>query len=282
MLEKPRRETLTAQVASTLMEHIEEQQLQPGDKLPSSAKLSELLGVSKPVVREALKSLEGRGITEVVNGKGVIVRAVDQEQLGLYFRRMVALEDTATLDLMELRKGLEGQSAALAAVRRTPEDLQRISDVLERMGACIGEFDSYSDLDVEFHVLLAEASKNRVLAHLISSVRDALRQAVRKGLEQRAGRAELEEVQRLHAAVLERVKLSDAAGARQAMDNHFDAAVTALAVGESRRGQSKGLNPMSSRGSLKRRPSSLVEVLEGGVPPGSFLPRPVGSHRSFP
>ena len=123
MLPKITRGTLADQVTDRLLEYIEAQHLQPGDLLPSETSLVTSFGVSRPVIREALKSLEGKGIIEIVNGKGALIRPIDSDPLRLFFRRAMQMEYGTMLELMEVRKGLEVQSAVLAAQRRDEKDL---------------------------------------------------------------------------------------------------------------------------------------------------------------
>src|SRR5512143_1516024 len=123
MLPKITRGTLADQVTDRLLEYIEAQHLKPGDLLPSETSLVASFGVSRPVIREALKSLSGKGIIEIVNGKGALIRPVDSDPLRLFFRRAMQMEYGTLLELMEVRRGLEIQAALLAAQRRNEKDL---------------------------------------------------------------------------------------------------------------------------------------------------------------
>src|SRR5512135_1083989 len=118
MLPKIPHGTLADQAADRLLEYIEAQHLKPGDLLPSETSLAGSFGVSRPVIREALKNLEGKGIIEIVNGKGALVKPIDSDPLRLFFQRAMHLEKDAIIDLMEVRKGIEVEAAVLAAGRR--------------------------------------------------------------------------------------------------------------------------------------------------------------------
>ncbi len=107
MLTKLSRETLAEQAARNLMAFIEAQDLKPGKLLPPETKLAADLGVAKPIIREALKSLEGKGIIEVRSGKAAMVKPLDSQPLQLFFQRAMQIEHEAIIDLMELRKGIE-------------------------------------------------------------------------------------------------------------------------------------------------------------------------------
>jgi DNA-binding FadR family transcriptional regulator len=111
------RETLSDQVAKYLLLSISEKRLQPGDSLPSTARLMEEFSVSLPVIREALKSLSALGIITMSKGKGAIVKAIDDQLLRVFFSQAIRLEAEPLTRLMEVRQPLEIQSAMLAARR---------------------------------------------------------------------------------------------------------------------------------------------------------------------
>src|SRR5258706_11663677 len=98
MLTKLSRETLSEQAARNLMAFIEAQDLKPGRLLPPETKLAADLGVSRPIIREALKSLAGQGVIEIVSGKGAVVKALDSEPLQLFFQRAMQIEHEAIID----------------------------------------------------------------------------------------------------------------------------------------------------------------------------------------
>lgn len=227
MLKPIGRETLCDRVTEQLLAHITTN-LEPGDQLPSVAVLAEEFGVSKAVVREAFQSLSTQFAIEVVNGKGAFVTAVDDRLLRLFFRRAVQTDIGTVPELMEVRKPIEVQSAALAAARRTDEELTPMFEHLTAMTEHLMDLDIYADLDVEFHLLIAKASRNSILTHLIASIRDSLREGILQGLRVRDSEAELMRVQQIHSTIYERIAAGDAAGAADAMALHFDEAVTAL------------------------------------------------------
>ncbi len=198
MLPKITRGTLADQVTERLLEYIEAQHLKPGDLLPSETSLVTSFGVSRPVVREALKNLEGKGVIEIVNGKGALIRPIDSDPLRLFFRRAMQMEPCAMLELMEVRKGLEIQSAVLAAQRRNDADLEAIRRVLKAMRENVHDLNAFTQLDVEFHLRIAAASHNAMMVSLVESIRDALRNTIMAGLQSRGPALELEGIQRTH------------------------------------------------------------------------------------
>ncbi len=228
MLQKLQRETLAEQAAASLLEFIRARDLKPGEALPSETRLTTEFGVSRPIIREALKSLQGKGVIEIVNGKGAIIRSIDGAALRGYFSRAVQVNRDTILELMEVRRGLEVQSAILAATRRTDEELDRMADIVAAMRAHVHDADAYIDLDVALHLLIASASHNAMMFHLVESIREASKDTIREGLRRRRTAEQLERVQALHEALLAEVRDGHAEGARRAMGTHFDEAVRAL------------------------------------------------------
>src|SRR5437588_251400 len=167
MLEKLHRETLAGQAAQALLDLIARQGLRAGDSLPAEMTLASEFGVSRQVIREALKALQGQGVIEILNGKGALVRPVDSSALVVFFQRAVRLDQRTIVELIEVRKGIEIQCAMLAAERRLPAELERMSEIVARMGQQIGEPESYSELDLELHLAIASATHNAMLYHLI-------------------------------------------------------------------------------------------------------------------
>ena len=226
MLNKLERGTLADRAAVQLTALIEDR-LHPGEALPSEAKLAEMLGVSRPVVREALKSLQGQGLVEVINGRGAVVRHLTHAMLLTYFSRAMQIKYASILELIEVRRGIEGESARLAATRRSSEQLLEMQRITREMRDCLGDAQAYSGLDVQLHILIGQASGNAVIAHLVESVREALREASLRGLERRQA-DQLTRVQVLHEALVAAIEKSDATLACETMTLHMNEAIASF------------------------------------------------------
>lgn len=228
MLPKITRGTLADQVTDRLLEYIESQHLKPGDLLPSETSLANSFGVSRPVIREALKNLEGKGVIEIVNGKGALIRPIDSDPLRLFFQRAMQMEYGTMLELMEVRKGIEVEAAFLAAKRRDENDLKVISNIVKEMRDNMQNLDAYIQLDVEFHLRIAAASHNGMIVYLVESIRDALRNTISAGLKSRGSALRLEPIQELHELLLQKLTEGDAEAVMLAMSQHFDEAILAM------------------------------------------------------
>lgn len=228
MFDNLSRETLPDQIAKQLMHYIVTQNLEPGDLLPAEIRLAEDFGVSRPVVREALRSLAAQGAINVVNGKGAIVRPVDDRLLQLFFQRSLDVGQGTLVELMEIRKPLEVQSAALAAQRRTPDEIPVIAQTVADMRANLQNLQIYAEHDVTFHLQIAAASHNKMLRHLIASIRALLKNVILEGLQRRTSAEQIEQIQGTHETIFAEIERGDAAAAAAAMALHFDEAVAAL------------------------------------------------------
>jgi GntR family transcriptional regulator, transcriptional repressor for pyruvate dehydrogenase complex len=229
MLNKVERSTtMTTRVVESLINFIWTSNLRPGDSLPSAEKLQETLGVSRPVIREALKILEGRNIVEAINGKGTILRDTDQTTLADFFCHAVQIRPKSTLELMEVRRGIEVQSVVLAAQRRTDQQALAIQGTVQEMEKNIANLAQYATLDMRLHLQIAEASQNSMLFFLVDSLREALEKSVIEGMRQRHTEEAHARVQELHKLLADAVVARDGDRAAEIMSAHFEEAIAAL------------------------------------------------------
>jgi DNA-binding FadR family transcriptional regulator len=228
MIQKVRRDTLSQQVTQNLIAMIDAQDLAPGDPLPSEAQLALEFGTSRPVIREALKTLQGEGIIEIVTGKNAVVKPLSSAMLRKFFQRAVALKSATFHDLIEVRRGLEIQSVMLAAERITDDDLAALEQVMAHMRETLHDHERFAEYDVEFHLLIASAARNPMIYYLIESIRDALRENILLGMKSRYTPAEYARVQSSHEAILQALRDRQPQAAQAAMQAHFDEALKAL------------------------------------------------------
>jgi GntR family transcriptional regulator, transcriptional repressor for pyruvate dehydrogenase complex len=186
-------------------------------------------GVSRPVVREALKSLEAKGVIEISNGKKPMVKPITTEPLLGFFDRIVKVEHKGLREFMEVRQGLEIQSAKLAAQRRTPEQLQAMKQVIATMGENLHNPAVFIELDVELHLLIAEASHNTMMVRLIESIRETLKVTVEEGLRRRSmTREQVQPIQSGHERIVAAIERGDAEEASHRMRQHLERAIAKI------------------------------------------------------
>jgi GntR family transcriptional repressor for pyruvate dehydrogenase complex len=145
-----------------------------GEPLPSERELVERYGVGRSSVREALRTLESKGLIHQ-RGKGRFVAAEPQAPLNSSLQVMLELQEVDRNELFEVRSVLEGETAAFAAVRRTDEDVRAIAETIETMAASLDSAENYIDADLQFHIAIARASRNRIALHMMHAIRDVLR-----------------------------------------------------------------------------------------------------------
>lgn len=230
MFAKLHRDSLAQQIVQNLIEYIRAERLNPGDTLPAEGKLAELFGVSRPVIREAMKTLEGRGIIQIYNGKAATLKPISSETLRDFFQYAIDLNHDTFLELTELRRGIEVHAARLAAARRTPEQLAAMRQTVAQMREHLHEPEAFAEYDVEFHLQIASATHNSLIYHLVKSIRDSLKDAVLEGLRHRMSAEEFERVQARHEDLLAQFERGDSRGAAEAMERHFDEAIKATPI----------------------------------------------------
>ena len=210
---------LSDKVADLLLRSITRRGLQPGDKLPSERELAEQFGVSRTVVREAVRALVAKGVIDARTGSGLRVAAVAaaavSESIALYLRG-------GTLEypkVHEVRKLLEVEISALAAERSDDAHLRQLEEVCAEMEVVIGEdIERASRLDLEFHRAIAKATANELYLLLLDSIGEALLEVRRGNLQTGAG----DETLHAHRAILAAIRARDPEGARRAMATHLD------------------------------------------------------------
>lgn len=211
---------LSDQVAAQLQSLITSGGIRPGEKLPSERELCELLGVSRTVVREAVRALAIKGLVEVRPGGGAVARSPDSSLVAELMTLMLRAGEGAVAfeHVHEVRRLLEVEIAGLAAERRDAGDLTRLEERLCEMAEHAGEPLRWAAADVAFHAALAEATHNPLYPVLLGSIADLL-------MEVRLTGARLPETPELayrhHRAIAERVGAADRAGARAAMQAHL-------------------------------------------------------------
>lgn len=208
----------TEQVAVLLTDLITSQQLATGDFLPSETELCSRLGVSRATIRQALRTLEVRGLVVTKHGVGVQVTDKTRDVVIDSIRLMLLRGDSGPRDLLEVRQILERQTAALAAVRATDDDINALRGCTAVMRDELTTIDDYVAADLNFHLCLAEASKNTVLASLTHAIRSLLREAITATY---AVDGQTERRLRDHTRILDAIVANDPAAADKAMQDHL-------------------------------------------------------------
>jgi GntR family transcriptional repressor for pyruvate dehydrogenase complex len=164
-------------VADRLVSEIGERRLRPGDALPTERQLTQEYHVGRSSVREALRMLESQGLIES-RGSGVFAVAEFRNPLNQSLSLLLSLDASNLRELYEMRMLIEGELAALAAERRSDEDLGRMLTALQQMRDGLDSEQLYIDADVQFHLAIADASKNRFAGHMMQALRELFHRAL--------------------------------------------------------------------------------------------------------
>lgn len=219
MLEPLTRATLPNQAARALKQFILNKQLLPGDQLPSERYLTELLGVSRTVVREALQMLVAEGLLVKEPSRGVFVREFDPQRLA----DQLTSDQSAngqTRSLLEVRAALEIGALTFVAQRATADELERLAAVVTEMRRRTEAGQSIMALDRELHTLLTEAVHNPSLTYFKSLVQDAIQAAVHNSAQAWARPSDQNVVETAEALVAA-LRGRDVEAAQRAMRAHL-------------------------------------------------------------
>jgi DNA-binding FadR family transcriptional regulator len=151
--------------------------LKPGDRLAGERELALSLGVSRPVLREALRSLAMLGVLDIRHGKGAYVKAADLSALSDFFTFCLAQQPGVLDDVMQARIAIECQAIRLACERAGDSDLTRIGARLSHLMETIHDPESGGDADFAFHLAIVEAGRSPVLLQLYQALADLLKRS---------------------------------------------------------------------------------------------------------
>jgi GntR family transcriptional repressor for pyruvate dehydrogenase complex len=193
--------------------------LKPGDALPAERELGKQFGVSRTVIREAVRALAARGLLEVKCGSGVRIVAADAKTVRDSMHHFVrgSMMDYGKVD--EVRGVLEVAAAGLAAKRATAEDIAHIDDTIVRFEHECSNLEASVQIDLEFHRAVATATHNDLFLVLHDSIGEMLVEVRRRNLSR--GRDERRLVVKMHRRIHDAIAAHDPAAAQEAMRDHL-------------------------------------------------------------
>jgi GntR family transcriptional repressor for pyruvate dehydrogenase complex len=216
--------------------------LRAGERLPPERELATMLGVSRPAVREALRILEAQGAVRSQVGKGpdsgTTIDRLPSDALARLMRLHVALGSFPLEDVVETRVVLERASVALACQNASPQNLARMRATVQAMDAPDVDRETFNQLDMDFHVALAEAGGNRLMSDVTRAIRESVRIPMLARLTalpdkgDRSWQHILDDLRADHHAILAAVESGQAEPAADRLESHI-------------RGSSRHLTPSS-------------------------------------
>lgn len=205
--------------------------LRPGERLPSERELAEKMGVSRPSLREAIATLQDRGLLTTKAGAGIYVADVLGQAFSDAMIELFSSHDEAVFDYISFRRDLEGLAAARATRLASDTDLKVVDTIFRKMEAAHTKRNPAEEaqLDAEFHLAIIEASHNVIMLHMMRAMFQMLREGVfynrQVMFKQRTTRDDLLEQ---HRAINTSLLARDETGARQAVEAHLNYVEAAL------------------------------------------------------
>ncbi|WDL97651.1 FadR/GntR family transcriptional regulator [Alicyclobacillus sp. ALC3] len=168
-------------IASQIQEAILSGTLKVGDRLPNERELGAVFGVSRPTLREAIRSLESAGLVEVRRGTsgGTFIAEPGATQVGESLAALIRFRGATADELAEFRRSFESETALWAARRATEDNKRTLLELLEQLKQAAQNkqlpWEDFVDLDLSFHEEVANASRNQIRVAVMLSIHEVLR-----------------------------------------------------------------------------------------------------------
>ncbi|SMH50073.1 FadR/GntR family transcriptional regulator [Maritimibacter sp. HL-12] len=201
--------------------------LRPGERLPAERELAEMMGVSRPSLREALGELQADGLLVSRPGAGVFVAEVLGSAFSPALVRLFSTHEEALFDSISFRRDMEALAAERAARYGSDTDLAVIQTALDKLEAAGPK--TAADRDADFHMAILEASHNVMLLHMMRSMFDLLAAGVFYNREAVFARDSTRgALMHQHRAINAAIQARDPSAARAAVQAHLDYAMEAI------------------------------------------------------
>jgi GntR family transcriptional repressor for pyruvate dehydrogenase complex len=208
-------------IASQIRKEIYSKKLKPGDKLPTERELARIFNASRVSVRSAILNLEQSGLLHIKKGSGggFFIRGWNPKTVSDSLSTMLQLGRASIADLTEARTIVESQAAGLAAKRATAEDLKKIETAINDFRKRARQKLPPAPGDLNFHVCVAEASKNPVILLVIQSLMDLLFEKIGSYSVSAGGSRQ---IIKHHQEILEAIKNKEEKKSQTLMLNHVE------------------------------------------------------------
>jgi GntR family transcriptional regulator, transcriptional repressor for pyruvate dehydrogenase complex len=222
-LVRRRPRSLAHDVVDALGGRIRDGSLASGEKLPTEAAIMEEFGVSRTVVREAISRLQAAGLVATRHGVGTFVVGLgDPSTFRISPEQLGTLQDV--IAVLELRIGVETEAAALAAMRRTPANVETLRKALRTLTSALEEGRDAVGADFQFHLEIARATQNHHFADLMATLGGMMIPRARlepPGPLTPERQAYLRRVNAEHESIVDAIAQQDPEAARAAMRTHL-------------------------------------------------------------
>lgn len=226
------------EIVAKIKDMVEKGRFKSGDQLPVERELAEVFRVSRSSVREALRSLESQGFIESRQGDGTYIARQPVESIVRPLASVILTEKDDQMELFEMRRMIEPDLAYLAAERATEEEIAMMEKVLSLQQEQIDRGDYETDVDRNFHYIMARAARNKALLRITDNIIDLLAES-REQYLQVEGRPQKSILR--HREVLEAIRDRDPERAEKCMLEHLVDIETSLFGTSGRRSSKKGI-----------------------------------------
>ena len=215
-----RRVSLSEQVLTSIVNYVQANGLQIGDKLPTEGEFSELFQVSRTSVREAMKALGMNGAVESIPGKGTFIRQPMLHYILNGSENLVFQARVSISQIMEVRLAVELLAADLAIERATEEDLAQVSEAMEQLRQAVMSRKPWAVQGARFHVCIAQSAKNPLVVKLVASYSDTVGH-YRDALVDANSESEMARHIQEHEAILDALRARDKKAMHAAIRVHL-------------------------------------------------------------
>lgn len=210
--------SVAKQVTKILTDQIIARKYQVGDYLPTEEVLCGEFNIGRSSVREAIKTLESRGLVRKLQGKGIVV--IDQTIEAAAEQIKIALEykNISIKDMIDFREAMEIKLAELAAVKCTNDDISEMFECLEKMNSVSDSYEEFAHYDYLFHESIAKASGNTISTLIMKALKPLLHRQISHNIKQYFSP---KQVLDYHHKIFNEIKNHHAKSAGQAMAEHL-------------------------------------------------------------
>jgi GntR family transcriptional repressor for pyruvate dehydrogenase complex len=213
------KERLVDRVVEEIQHLIIDHKLEPGMKLPPERDFAEQIGVSRTVIREAVKILVTKGMLQVRHGVGTVVNKIGGDQISEPLTMLFKTKGITLANLHQVRTILEVEIAGVAAENATPQEVKHLEENLAELEKNMNDPEAFAAGDTAFHHTIAEFSHNPLLVMLLDSI-GGLMHEVRTNISRYP--AIFKTVLPDHREILKSIQTKDTKRARQAMRHHLE------------------------------------------------------------
>ncbi len=213
--------TLFYKLTMYFAEQILTGELKRGDKVPAERILSDIMGVGRYSIREAMKVLNAFGIVDIIPGQGTFISKANSEFFAIPIASTIFLSDFNVDNIIEIRNILEVTASGKSAVYMSKKDVKKLKDIVKDMEkACDeGDIDSFSEKDMEFHDLITSGSGNQIIINLQEIIMSFMSRIYRKDV---LDIKHMEELVDEHREIIDKIETGDHKGAEICMKRHLE------------------------------------------------------------